>query len=420
MATTLLLSPADLSRQSRLRRAKTVATGLLLLAAAVFVAVRPAEQAGYTWAGYVSTAAEAAMVGGLADWFAVTALFRRPLGLPIPHTALIPTRKAALGESLGDFVGENFLAPAVVRRRLQQADVVGRLGAWLRAPGNAQLVTAEAANALKGVLEVVRDEDVRAVAEDAIRRRIAGVDLAPGLGRLLGQVVADGAHRPLVELVAQRTAHWLRENPDTVIGVIQQQAPTWSPAFVDRALARRIHAELVRISAATAADPEHPLRLTLDSYLVSLAGDLQHDSATGVRFQALVTRLVENPGTREAVGTLASAVRRAVVELVDEPDGELRRRAGGAVIDLGARLVEDDGLRAKVEGWLVGAAEHVVTNYRSEITRTITDTVDRWDGAEASRRIELTAGRDLQFIRVNGTLVGALAGLAIHAVSQLL
>ena len=125
--------------------------------------------------------------------------------------------------------------------------MVGRLGAWLRAPGNAQLVTAEAANALKGVLEVVRDEDVRAVAEDAIRRRIAGVDLAPGLGRLLGQVVADGAHRPLVELVAQRTAHWLRENPDTVIGVIQQQAPTWSPAFVDRALARRIHAELVRI-----------------------------------------------------------------------------------------------------------------------------------------------------------------------------
>ena len=139
-----------------------------------------------------------------------------------------------------------------------------------------------------------------------------------------------------------------------------------------------------------------------------------------MRFQALVTRLVENPGTREAVGTLASAVRRAVVELVDEPDGELRRRAGGAMIDLGARLVEDDGLRAKVEGWLVGAAEHVVTNYRSEITRTITDTVDRWDGAEASRRIELTAGRDLQFIRVNGTLVGALAGLAIHAVSQLL
>ena len=420
MATTLLLSPADLSRQSRLRRAKTVATGLLLLAAAVFVAVRPAEQAGYAWAGYVSTAAEAAMVGGLADWFAVTALFRRPLGLPIPHTALIPTRKAALGESLGDFVGENFLAPAVVRRRLQQADVVGRLGAWLRAPGNAHLVTAEAANALKGLLEVVRDEDVRAVAEDAIRRRIAGVDLAPGLGRLLGQVVADGAHRPLVELVAQRTAHWLRENPDTVIGVIQQQAPTWSPAFVDRALARRIHAELVRISAATAADPQHPLRLTLDSYLVSLAGDLQHDSGTGVRFQALVTRLVENPGTREAVGTLVSAVRRAVVELVDEPDGELRLACGRRRDR--PRGQARRGRRAAREGRRVarggrGARRHELPVGDHPHHHGHRRPLGRRRGVPSHRA---HGGPGPAVHPGDGTLVGALAGLAIHAVSELL
>lgn len=420
MTASLVLSAEDLGRRTRLRRAKAVAGGLLVLAAIVFLAVRPAERAGAAWAGYVSAAAEAAMVGGLADWFAVTALFRRPLGLPIPHTALIPTRKAALGESLGTFVGENFLSAPVVRRRLADADVVGRLARWVARPQNAERVTAEAANVLKGALEVLRDDDVRAVAEEAIRARLATADVAPVLGRLLGKVVADGSHRALVELVAHRTAIWLRENEAVVIAVVEQQAPEWSPTFVDKVLARRIHKELVRISANVAADPEHQLRLMLDHYLIGLAGDLEHDPDTADQLRALANRLFEHAATREAVGSLVGATRRAVVELIDEPDGQLRRRAAQAVAAMGVRLTQDGPLRGKVDAWLAGVVEHVVTNYRDEITRTITDTVDRWDGAEAARRIELVAGRDLQFIRVNGSVVGALAGLAIYTVAQLL
>jgi uncharacterized membrane-anchored protein YjiN (DUF445 family) len=416
----LPLSAADRYRRTRLRRAKSAATALLLLAAAVFLAVRPAAQAGHTWAGYLLAASEAAMVGGLADWFAVTALFRRPLGLPIPHTAIIPSRKDALGASLGDFVGENFLSPAVVRRRLAQADVVGRVGGWLARPANAERVTAELANLLKGALEVLRDEDVLAVAEGAVRTRLREADVAPTLGRLLEQVVADGAHHPLVDVVANRTAQWLRDNPDAVMSVIQAQAPEWSPAFVDRALSRRIYTELVRISSATAADPDHALRRTLDGYLARLAQDLQHDPGTDERLRALTARIADHPATRDAVATMVAGVRTAVVALIDEPDGELRRKGAEAVRDVGGRLVTDSALRAKVDGWLGAVVEHVVTNYRDEITRTITDTVDRWDGQEASRRIELAAGRDLQFIRVNGTVVGALAGVAIYAVSQLL
>ncbi|HEY7858917.1 MAG TPA: DUF445 domain-containing protein [Candidatus Nanopelagicales bacterium] len=420
MAASFVLSPDDLERRTRLRQAKTVASGLLVLALVIFLAVRPAERAGATWAGYVSAAAEAAMVGGLADWFAVTALFRRPLGLPIPHTALIPTRKDALGESLGSFVGENFLSAQVVRRRLEDADVVGRLARWVSRPENAERVTAEAANVVKGALEVLQDDDVRAVAEEAIRTRLATADVAPVLGRLLGKVVADGSHRALVEVAASRTAQWLRDNENTVITVIEQQAPEWSPTFVDRVLARRIHKELVRISANVAADPVHPLRLMLDRYLIGLAGDLEHDPETAVQLRALATRLFDHAATREAVGTLVGATRRAVVELIDEPDGQLRMRASAAVAGMGGRLSEDGPLRRKVDAWLAGVVEHVVTNYRDEITRTITDTVDRWDGNEAARRIELVAGRDLQFIRVNGSVVGALAGLAIYTISQLL
>ncbi len=417
MAATFVLSPADLDRQSRLRRAKSFATSLLLVAAAVFVLVQPAAASGASWAGYVSAAAEAGMVGGLADWFAVTALFRRPLGLPIPHTALIPTRKDALGASLGDFVGDNFLSAEVVRRRILDVDVAGRLGLWLSDPGHARRVTDELAALLRGAIEVLSDDDVRGVAESAIRQRIGATDVAPVAGRLLGEVVADGSHHALVDVTAVRTAAWLRANPSVVVAAVQDQAPTWSPAFVDRAMAKRVHAELVRIADQVVADPKHPLRVTLDRYLTELARDLRDDPDTAARLQALVTRLLDHEATRDALGTLVGATRRAVVALLDEPDGELQQRSAEAVQRLGGRLSSDPALRDKVDGWLGDAVDHVVTRYRGEITRTITDTVDRWDGDEASRRIELAAGRDLQFIRVNGTIVGALAGVAIHAVA---
>lgn len=414
------LSAADLARRRRLRRHKAFAGGLLLVAAVVFLLVRPIADDGVVWAGFVLAASEAAMVGGLADWFAVTALFRRPLGIPIPHTALIPTRKRQLGDSLGDFVGENFLSVEVVSRRLEQADAVGKVGRWLSAEDNARRVAGEAANAVRGALEVLSDDDVRGLVDGAITRRLRATLVAPVLGRVLGQVVADDSHRPLVDLVVARTRRWLEENPDTLMAVIADQAPDWSPEFLDKALARRVYKELVRIAYEVDTQPDHLLRRTLDAYLVQLSRDLQDDPATRLRVQVLVRRLLAHEGTRDAFGTIFAAARTALMDLVDEPEGELRIRTVASIRDLGGRLAEPGPLRDKADRWVSQVVEHVVTNYRDEITRTITDTVDRWDGAEAARRIELTAGPDLQFIRVNGTIVGALAGLVIHAVAVLL
>ena len=412
-----VLSPADQVRRQGLIRMKAGATALLLVAAVVYVLARRA--AGPGWVGYVEAAAEAGMVGGLADWFAVTALFRHPLGLPIPHTAIIPTRKDALGRNLSDFVGTNFLSEQVIRERLRNAEVPRRLGRWLAEPEHAARVTAELARALRGAVDVLRDEDVRAVLEPVVLRRLAALPVGPTLGRLLAQVVADKAHHRLVDLVAAAVDDWLAANREQVIDLVARQAPAWSPEFVDRAVAARIYAELARISAEVRAQPEHAIRQALDRLLARFADDLSNDPATIERASGVLESLLAQPEVRRAFGDVISAGRRLLLEMVDDPDGELRARLSGALADLGRRLDTDDALRTRVDAIVADAAGYVVTHYRDELTRTITDTVERWDGVETARKVELAVGRDLQFIRINGTVVGALAGVIIHAVGTL-
>ena len=399
---------------------KAGATALLLLAAAGYLVARHCEADGSTAAGYLRATAEAGMVGGLADWFAVTALFRHPLGLPIPHTAIIPTRKDALGHQLGDFVGANFLSAEVVRERLDAVDAAGRVGGWLSQPANADRVATEIAALARGVLGVLRDEDIQAVLEQALARRLATVPIGPPLGRLLGQVLADGAHQPLLDLAADRVHSWLVANRDQVVATVAAQAPSWSPRFVDERVAVRIHAELVRIVAEIRTEPDHAARRAVEEFLADLAESLRSDPATMARLDAVATDLAGRADVRGAVRDLLSAGRRAVLDLIEDPTSELRTRITAGLAHAGGRLTHDAPLRAKANGWLSDAAVHVVTHYRQELTRTITDTVARWDGVETSRKIELQVGRDLQFIRINGTVVGALAGLAIYAVSQLL
>lgn len=397
---------------------KATATGLLLLAVGVYVGGRRWQSAGAPgWVGYLTAAAEAGIVGGLADWFAVTALFRHPLGLPIPHTALLRTRKDALGRSLEQFVATNFLSESVVRDKIARLDAAARGGRWLAEPANAERVVAEAATVVRGLVAVLRDEDVQNLLEQTVVRRLAAAPLGPPAGRLLGALVAEGAHHQLVDLALDQAAGWLAEHRDAVLRVVTDQAPIWSPRFVDQRVAEKVHRELLRFVAEVRDDPEHRLRLALDTFLAQFAADLRTDPATIERAERLKARLLAHPELRQAVAALWTAIKRLLLDAAGDPSSELRAQATEAVRSLGRRLAADPELRAKADRWLVEALTHVITTYRAEVTAVITDTVNRWDAAETARKVELQVGKDLQFIRINGTVVGAIAGLVIHALT---
>ncbi|WP_371793589.1 DUF445 domain-containing protein [Streptomyces sp. NBC_01471] len=414
-------SAADEEKRRGVRRMKTTATGLLLLVALIFVLATWASHTGAgSWAGYVAAAAEAGMVGALADWFAVTALFRRPLGLPIPHTAIIPNKKDQLGESLGSFVGENFLSESVVRARLRAVGIGGRLGSWLAEPEHADRVTAELSTALRGALTVLRDSDVQAVVGEAITRRAEAAEVAPGIGKMLEKVVSDGGHRRVVDLVCVRAHDWLTVHSDSVMDAVQGGAPGWTPRFVDKKIGDRVYKELLRFITEMRDMPEHPARGALDRFLVDFASDLQSDTDTRARVERLKSDLVGRSEVQDVIASAWSSVRTMIISAAEDEQSELRLRARASLLSLGARLATDGRLQQKLEGWLEDAAVYVVTTYRGEITSLISDTVAGWDGEQTSRKIEAHIGRDLQFIRINGTVVGALAGLAIYAVSHAL
>ena len=398
-----------------------MALSFLLGALVVFLLASWAESAGWPgWVGYVRAAAEAGMIGGLADWFAVTALFRHPLGLKIPHTAIIPNKKDALGSSLGDFVGSNFLAEDVVREKLRSVETSRRLGGWLAQEDNAERVTSELATVVRAAVRVLRDEDVQAVMEHAVARQIIDKPWGPPLGKLLDQVFTDGAHHKLVDLMCDRAYEWVRDNHTSMLRVVSDRAPSWSPKFVDEMLADKVYGEVLSFAWAVKTDVNHPMRLALDKFLSEFAQDLQKDPETMARAEQVKQQVIEHPEVQKLIGSAWSTAKELLLNAAEDPSSELRKRVRAGLRELGDRLVHDASLAAKVDGWVEGAAAYVVTNYSSEITTIITDTVERWDATETSRKVELQVGRDLQFIRINGTVVGALAGVAIYGIAQLL
>ncbi len=410
---------ADEERRRGVRRMKTLATGLLLAVAVVYVLAKWAGSAGAGgWTGFVAAAAEAGMVGALADWFAVTALFKRPMGLPIPHTAIIPTKKDQLGQSLGDFVGENFLSAEVVRRRLRSVGIGRRLGGWLAEPRNADRVTEELSTALRGALTVLRDSDVQAVVGEAITRRADAVEIAPGVGTMLEKIVAEGGHRRAVDLVIARAHDWLVEHGDSVMSAVSGGAPGWTPRFVDRKVGDRVYKELLRFVTEMRDMPEHPARGAIDRFLRDFAEDLQSDPGTRAKVERLKSEVLGRGEVQDLIASAWGSVRAMIVAAAEDERSELRLRVRAALLSLGRRLAGEERLQDKVDNWLEGAAVYVVTTYQGEITSLITDTVAGWDAEHTSKKIEAHIGRDLQFIRINGTVVGALAGLCIYTVSQ--
>ncbi|EHB55934.1 protein of unknown function DUF445 [Mycolicibacterium rhodesiae JS60] len=410
---------ADAERRRGLRRMKAVALSFLIGATVIFLVCRwGLSQGGPAWIGYVGAAAEAGMVGALADWFAVTALFRHPLGLKIPHTAIIKRKKDQLGEGLGTFVRENFLSPVVVETKLRDADVAGRLGKWLSEPSHAARVANEAGTVLRVVVELLNDEDIQQVIDRTIVKRLAEPQWGPPVGRVLGQLLAENRQEALIQLLCDRAFQWALGAGDTIERVVTRDSPTWSPRFVDQLVGDRIHRELMDFTDKVRRDPNHELRQSATRFLFEFANDLQSDETTIARAEAVKEQLMARDEVTRAAETAWKTLKRLVLDGVDDPSSALRTRITDSIVLIGESLRDDVELRDKVDNWIVRGAQHLVAQYGAEITTIITDTIERWDAEEASRRIELHVGRDLQFIRINGTVVGALAGLIIYTVAQ--
>ena len=404
---------ADEVRRRRLRRMRTVATGLLVVAGVVYLSTL--HHGGLL--GYVNTGAEASMVGAIADWFAVTALFRHPLGLPIPHTALIPRRKDDFGESLQAFFAENFLQEETIRDRLTAADVVGRVARWLEVEENAQRAVREGAAALSTALTRLKSDDVQSVVVDVLIPRLVNEPISPVAGPFLAEVFADKAHHGFVDLIIDEGHRWLVNNPQTFIDVLTDRAPWWAPDRLNELVTQRLHIEAVRWLEDIKSDPHHHARYALDSVLEQLAQDLMHDATTQARAEALKVRLLEQPQMVATGMSIWSALRTALLSALDEEDGPLRARAVGEVGRFAKRLQADDALRLRLDTVMADGAVWAIGRYGDELTAVITHTIQRWDGEEAAKKIELHVGPDLQFIRINGTIVGGLVGVLIHAVT---
>ncbi|GLP77727.1 membrane protein [Mycobacterium antarcticum] len=414
-------SAADAERRRGLRNMKLVALSFLLGATVVFLVSTWAQSQGAPgWVGYVRAAAEAGMVGALADWFAVTALFTHPLGIPIPHTAIIKRKKDQLGEGLGTFVRENFLSPEVVETKIRDADVAMRTGKWLADERNAERVATEASTVLRVLVEMLRDEDVQQVLDRMIVKRVAQPQWGPPVGRVLSSMLAEHRQEALLQLLADRAFEWSLGADEIIERVIERDSPTWTPKWVDGLVGDRIHRELMDFTDKVRRNPDHELRRSATKFLFEFAEDLQNDEATIARAEKVKDQIMARDEVAKAAETAWTTAKRIFMESVDDPTSTLRTRIADSVVNIGESLRDDASLRDKVDNWIVRAAQHLVTQYGMEITAVITETIERWDADEASRRIELHVGRDLQFIRINGTVVGALAGLVIYTVAQVL
>ncbi|MEO6204782.1 MAG: DUF445 domain-containing protein [Mycobacteriales bacterium] len=401
---------------------KAVALAFLLGAAVVFVAsFFLGTDAG--WVGYLRAAAEAAMVGGLADWFAVTALFRHPLGLPIPHTALVPRQKDALATKLGEFVTGNFLTADAVSDQIAEAHLVRRLAERLVDPETSSALGREVARAASAMLGTLDARNVTDYVLAFVRRDLARRSYTPVLGRFMARAIEGEGQRPLIDLLARQGSDYLRAHRDELLPQLEafvdlQSRFAWMLATHKRL--NRFLDSAIALLDDVARDQAHPLRAWTNGLLVSFADDLRTNSVTAVAIDRELRRLVEDPHLQALLHDVLVDGMASIRESLDEEHGDLDERLTQLVRDLGARVLADPDLELRLQTLTQDAVRYAVTHYGDTVIDLIQKTVAGWEAKDASRRIELAVGRDLQFIRINCTVVGALAGVAIHSVAVLL
>ena len=399
---------------------KAAATGLLVLMAAIFVAARQFEAA-YPSLGYVKAFAEAAMVGGLADWFAVTALFRHPLGLPIPHTAIIPRNKDRIGDALASFLRDNFLVAPVVARRMRNIDLAGAAGRFLQAPqGQETRIRHGASRLLADLFESLDDERLGGLVKSSIANRIRKMELSPLLGHALASAINEDRHVPMLEATIRWTSRALDANEGLIREMVHKRA-NWvlKLAGLDAKLADAIVDGLRKLSADMHTDPAHPVRVKIEQALAELANDLQTKPDTREKVEEIKLQLLDNKSVSLWLDTLWQRGREAMIRAARNPDAAMAGKLGEVLQSMGQSLESDPRLKGAINMFARRAVSGMAASYGGSIVKLVSETVRRWDAQTITDRLETTVGRDLQYIRINGTLVGGLVGVLLHALDAI-
>jgi uncharacterized membrane-anchored protein YjiN (DUF445 family) len=406
--------PSDPGLARRLRRMRTFATALLAAMAAVFAATTWWLTGFGPWVGAARAFAEAALIGGLADWFAVTALFRRPLGLPIPHTAIIPARKNQIGRALARFIRDHFLVRETVAKHLERTNLANRLGVWLDDPTNAARVSRDLGAALAWSLDTDDGGEMRAALGASVRSAFDRVPVNRAVATVI-ELLATGERADLVIDELVKLGRGAIDQHRVAIRVrIHEQSPWWLPKFVDQEIFDKLMAELEAMLDAIARNPDHEARRDIKARLATLHQAFADDPGLAAKSRAVQRELVEHPAVRAYAFDLWQRLRDELKAALADDTSQLRTGLERELRQFAARLRSDTALAADLNAWLRQLLLHVVDNYRDPLSEVVSTTIESWDATATSRRIELNIGTDLQFIRVNGTLVGGLVGLALY------
>ncbi|MBB3878142.1 uncharacterized membrane-anchored protein YjiN (DUF445 family) [Sphingomonas pseudosanguinis] len=404
-----------------LRKMRVVATGLLVTMAALFLVARYFQPIHPVW-GFVRAFAEAAMVGGLADWFAVTALFRHPLGLPIPHTAIVPRNKDRIGDTLANFLRTNFLIPRVVARRMNRLDVAGAAGRWLaQPPQEGGRIRRGASRLFAEMLTAFDPQRLGGMVKAGIGSRLRATEVSPILGQLLKAAIAEGRHVPLMESVIRWAGQALAANEPVVRAMVHERAGAilrWTG--LDETVADKLIDGLDKLLHDMADDPDHPIRLKIEEGLDRLAWDLQYDPDMRARVEAMKADLIANPAMQRWLDGLWEQAREGLLRLARDPEAVTAGKLGETLRQLGQTLQSDPRLAATINRFVRRAVVGIAADYGDGIVRLVSETVRGWDADTVTSRLENAVGRDLQYIRINGTLVGGSVGLVLHVVDRLL
>ena len=396
---------------------KLIASGLLVVALGVYIVAKLLEPA-HPWLGYVRATAEASLVGGLADWFAVTALFRRPLGLPIPHTAIMQTQKDRVGRILGNFVQNHFLSRAVLDARLAGVRPASRAAEWLNDPDHRRQLARQLAGGFARAVEALPEDQVKEFVQRSAVSRLEAMQLAPLVGDVLTIAAADGRPQELLDEATRLIGGAVADGREQIQAKVRQESPRWLPFGVRDAIADRMINGIQRLLAQVSADPNHPLRERFDTVVKDFIQRLKSSPELIARAERLKYELLGHPVVEDLVSSVWDRVRSAAEKYRTDPDQASLEPLEGALAALAASLGTNAELRGEVDRFVTDVVASLLEQHRHEVANLIAATVRDWDPEVAATRIELAVGRDLQFIRLNGTLVGGMAGLVIYLVSK--